>query len=126
VQKVDVYFNLHKKVFSVKDGKSGLVTDHSNGVLILNPVFKVSEKGRQRVIKEQRKNVHAAVRGQLISKDLQDVESVKAHLESQGYKLHAATYQPYVCGSFILVDTKEAISQAQMAFLINKKIYVIL
>lgn len=62
---VFVYFNLHKKVFSVKDVKTGRVIAHANTVKLQNAYPKVSEKGRQRVLKEQRKNVHAGIRGEL-------------------------------------------------------------
>jgi hypothetical protein len=64
--KVFVYFNLHKRVFSVKalEGKDkGRVIGHRTSLAIDNPVFKVSEAGRQRVIRERRKNVHAGVVG---------------------------------------------------------------
>ena len=52
--KVDVYFNLHKKLLSVRH--KGRVIHHSNYVKIINPTFVVSEAGRQRVIREKRKN----------------------------------------------------------------------
>lgn len=64
--KVFVYFNLHKRVFSVKalEGKDkGRVIGHRTSLAIDNPVFKVSEAGRQRVVRERRKNVHAGVVG---------------------------------------------------------------
>lgn len=63
-RKVEVYYNLHKKVYSIRCLKSKLVIAHCNDVIPLIDVsFKVSEKGRQRVLREKRKNVHAFVRG---------------------------------------------------------------
>ena len=64
--RVDVYFNIHKKLFSIRSREPetrGLVIAHSRSVTLLNPRAVVSEKGRQRVLKEQRKNVHAVIRG---------------------------------------------------------------
>lgn len=64
--KVFVYFNLHRKLFSVKaleGDMKGRVIAHRQHVLITDATFKVSEAGRQRVIREQRKNVHAGVSG---------------------------------------------------------------
>lgn len=58
---VHVYKNLHKGCFSVRQG--GIVKCHAKSVYLENAKFVVSEKGRQRVIKEQRKNVHAYVKG---------------------------------------------------------------
>jgi hypothetical protein len=68
--KVFVYFNLHKRVFSVKalEGKDkGRVIGHRTSLAIYSPTFKVSEAGRQRVVREKRKNVHAGVVGFLTS-----------------------------------------------------------
>ena len=65
--KVFIYFNLHRKCFSVKaleGAKKGRVVAHVNDAIVYNPTFKVSEAGRQRVLRERKKNVHAGVVGQ--------------------------------------------------------------
>jgi hypothetical protein len=64
--KVYVYFNLHRKCFSIKalEGpKKGRVVAHRDKVLLYGGTFKVSEAGRQRVLRERKKNVHAGVVG---------------------------------------------------------------
>ena len=61
--RVEVYFNLHKHVFSVRSARSGRVILHTDRVHIRNPEFVVRQGGRQRVLKERKKNVHAFVRG---------------------------------------------------------------
>lgn len=64
--KVFVYFNLHKKCWSIKaleGANKGRVVAHMNQLTIHNATFKVSEAGRQRVIKTKHKNVHAGVVG---------------------------------------------------------------
>lgn len=66
--RVFVYFNLHKKVWSIKalEGiNKGRVIAHKNKLSVLNATFKVSQAGRNRVLREKRKNVHAGVVGQL-------------------------------------------------------------
>ncbi len=66
--KVFVYYNLRLKCFSVKalsGPHKGRVVDHSTTVEVLDATFKVSEAGRRRVLREQRKNVHAGVVGTL-------------------------------------------------------------
>lgn len=62
-KKVKVYFNLHKKLYSIQH--EGKVIAHAKHVAVDNPTFKVSEAGRQRVLKEGQKNVHAFVVGHL-------------------------------------------------------------
>ena len=62
--KVDVYYNLHKKTFSIRC--NGKVIAHRDKVTIKNPQYIVGEKGKQRVRREKSKNVHAFVRGTLM------------------------------------------------------------
>ncbi len=55
--KVFCYFNLHRKCFSIKalEGPNkGRVVAHSDKVLLSDGVFKVSEAGRQRVLRERK------------------------------------------------------------------------
>ncbi len=89
-EKVFVYFNLHKKKWSVKSLKTGLVIAHCDNVLLRDCKFKVSERGRQRVLKERVKNVHAGVVGILTS-------SVDTHF----IDTDAVTYNPYKYETFV-------------------------
>lgn len=64
--KVFVYFNLHKKLWSIKalEGeRKGKVIGHQHNVVLKRCTFKVSEAGRQRVLREKKKNVHAGIVG---------------------------------------------------------------
>lgn len=54
-----IYWNLHKKKFSVK--YKGKVIFHCDSIVAINVQFNVSALGRERVLREQRKNVHAFV-----------------------------------------------------------------
>ena len=106
--KVAVYFNLHKKTFSVKaleGANKGRVVFHSDNVTLTDAIFKVSEAGRQRVLQEKRKNVHAYVIGQLQSLD--DVRVV-------GEKI---TYNPYLYNTFVTSFNKTAVTNAKEVFM---------
>ena len=61
--RVRVYYNLHKKCFSVQDYKTGLVTKHTNQLNLSNAMFVVRKSGNERVRSEGKKNVHAFVNG---------------------------------------------------------------
>jgi hypothetical protein len=101
--KVAVYFNLHKKVFSVKalTGQlKGLVIYHSDYVELTNCTFKVSQAGRNRVLLENRKNVHAFVVGDLATLD---------YSEPSG---EIATYNPYKYNTFVKSGCKTPIHSA--------------
>jgi hypothetical protein len=54
-QRVMVYFNLHRGLWSIKSLKTKLVIGHSNTIILRDVEPKVSEAGRQRVIKEKKK-----------------------------------------------------------------------
>jgi len=52
-----IYRNLHTGNFSIK--YRGKVIDHQEIIMLYEVEFRVSERGRQRVLREKRKNVHA-------------------------------------------------------------------
>ena len=64
--KVQVYRNLHNGLISIQDLSTGLVLGHAYAIDLKRADFIVREAGRQQVIKEKRKNVHAFVRGKVI------------------------------------------------------------
>lgn len=91
--KVFVYFNLRKRLFSVKalEGPNkGRVIAHMESVVIDGAQFKVSQAGRARVIRNQRKNVHAGVVGQLYTGTKDERE----------YPV-SITYDPYKYETFV-------------------------
>lgn len=64
-----IYRNIHKGKgsdnhnYSLRNKSTGRVERRGRNFYIKNGKFKVSEKGRKRVLKEGRKNVHAGVVG---------------------------------------------------------------
>ena len=92
--RVFVYFNLHKKLWSIKCLKTGLVIGHAHTVFIKDATFKVSKRGRERVITERVKNVHAGVVGTLIATDQPTVFS-------QNDATINVTYNPYKYETFV-------------------------
>jgi hypothetical protein len=105
--KVFCYFNLHRKCWSIKaleGSQLGRVVAHALQVNISNATFKVSESGRQRVLREKRKNVHAGVVGQW---DGQCNADAPAWL-GEGMPV---TYDPYLYSSFVVKATGAAIYQ---------------
>jgi hypothetical protein len=86
---VRVYWNLHKGGFSVK--QNNLVIAHvvDGEVSMKHSRFLVMEKGRERVLKEKRKNVHAFVEGFILP-------SLK--IDHEGKQV---TYNPYKNNQFV-------------------------
>lgn len=103
-KKVFVYRNLHKGCWSVKQG--GLVKAHSTDepILLYDTELKVNRKGREKVLREKRKNVHAGIRGYL--KPL----SKMWETWTDGYvDFQKVTYNPYKYESFVDSDTEKPV-----------------
>lgn len=115
--KVFVYYNLHKHCYSIKslEGKTrGKVIDYRDEVDLVNVEFRVSEKGRQRVLKEQKKNVHAGVVGELVNP------------MAVAKELKQMYYNPYVTETFVEMKTNKPVKKAEYALLKDKKIFAVL
>ena len=72
MQKVRVYWNLHKHTWSMQSCKSGLVIDHRQFVSLKDAKFVVRKGGQKRVREQGKKNVHAFAVGRIIN-DIQQV-----------------------------------------------------
>ena len=59
--KIEVYWNLHKEMFSVRH--KGKVIAHVACINVKDAKFVVQKAGRERVLREKKKNVHAFIRG---------------------------------------------------------------
>ena len=67
MEKVRVYWNLHKDVWSVRSCKSGLVIDHKQHMILKNAYFSIWKSGQKRVREEGKKNVHAFAVGHIVN-----------------------------------------------------------
>ena len=66
--KVKVYKNLTRNTWSIQDYKTRKVIGYSDNIRLEDAKFAVSQAGRQRVLKESKKYVHAFVVGTLVEK----------------------------------------------------------
>tara|TARA_R110000764_G_scaffold110791_1_gene197477 strand:+ start:261 stop:686 length:426 start_codon:yes stop_codon:yes gene_type:complete len=62
LHKCEAYFNLHKRLFSVRDRRNGKVFAHAKTLTLFDAKFVVQPAGRAKVLREKKKNVHAFVR----------------------------------------------------------------
>lgn len=91
-----VYYNLHKHVWSLQEWiprKGWRVRHHVRSLILRDVQFKVSEAGRQRVIREKLKHVHAWAIGELVS------------LDTYQYNRDASrriSYNPYMNAHFMM------------------------
>lgn len=104
ITRVRVYWNLHKKVYSVQDAATRVVVCHAEHICLRNVTYKVSEAGRQRVLAEQRKNVHAFLVG----------EPHCAPFVQPDGDWHYVRYDPYERGEFYNPQSGEVVQSSDM------------
>jgi len=111
--KVAVYFNLHKNLFSVQSRNKknyGKVLFHCYNIDLSDVKFVVRESGRNKVLKEKKKNVHAFCYGTI-------------NLECNSPVKKLISYNPYKSSHFYYVNDSNPVynlDQIKMQ-VINKK-----
>ena len=125
MERYEVYKNLHKDCWSIRETKSKRVVGHADSVQLFQVKYKVSQAGRERVLKDQRKNVHAVVEGEIVSvsgftpfkgRDIQTHNEYPA-LHSDRLYLEELTYNPYKFTHFVKKISENFVLHSRMATL---------
>lgn len=106
--RVFIYFNLHRKMWSVKalEGpQKGRVIARTPHIVLRDVQPRVSQKGRERVLREKRKNVHAGLVGDLAEKTALTLWKLPEYREL--LPENEITYNPYKSGNFYYRQTPE-------------------
>ena len=130
------YFNLRTHEFSVRH--KGKVRTHADRLLVLpgdgkqTVLFKVSEPGRQRVLREKRKNVHSFVVGDAWSEDgdrfaceairgrtVRHCDEVLAAFDKKWGNPVAVSYNPYKGGTFYRKDNGDPVICAEAVIMLS-------
>ena len=96
--KVYVYWNLHRGMWSIKalEGPDkGKVISRREKIVLADVEGKVSEAGRQRVLRERKKNVHAGMVGTLCDDDRHRTAEAIRYIGDR------VTYSPYKYTGFV-------------------------
>ena len=110
---VYVYKNLHKDCWSIKQHglvKAHIPKDHEIG--LWDCYFHVDRKGREKVLREKRKNVHAFVKGYL--QDAENVDTDRPATE--------VTYNPYKYETFVDKHTEKFVYYADEVLLSHNQV----
>ena len=88
--RVRVYWNLHKKVFSVLDwtDNKGRLLRHLDSIVLMNCKLIVQPDGQARVRREKKKYVHAFIEGDICT-------------SSTRYQSEQVRYNPYFTEGFV-------------------------
>ena len=109
-----VYYNLHKHKWSVRNWDTKLVEEHLDRIVLFDCKLKVYQSGRERVLKEQRKNVHAGVLGKIFEKG----DRVFMH---DGFE--EITYNPYKYDSFVRRICGTPVDSADVVIMYDSKVF---
>lgn len=112
-QRVKVYRNLRKQLFSVLDKKSSRLITYKENLALVNVEFKVYKAGQLKVRKSRQKNVHAYVIGDYFG-----------HINNCPSNYDLVYYNPYTTDSFVTVNDKKPIFSVNKCYLINGLCYV--
>ncbi|MBY0403208.1 MAG: hypothetical protein K2X66_04870, partial [Cyanobacteria bacterium] len=150
--RLEIYYNLHRKCLSARGldrNYRGRVVARPRGILLKKVRFVVQPKGRERVLREGRKNVHAFVRGILVQlnpslnvlnqwfskglsqSQIQSKQVTKTETETideiakNNLRWRKVTYNPYKYQSFVDAETHQPIHQAELVYIQDKNIFVI-
>jgi|TARA_R110000765_G_C18755982_1_gene588471 hypothetical protein len=107
IMKVEVYRNLHKQCWSVRSNETGRVIDHVRNIHLKDATLVVRPSGREKVLRERKKNVHAFVRGEITN-----VGGVSLTIDE-------VVYNPYKNTTFIEKVSGEPIHYADDVYLTN-------
>ena len=107
-----IYRNLRTGGFSVK--RRGRVVDRQQSLNAQDVTFKVNEIGRERVIKEKQKNVHAYV----------VCDKYYLYSRQKVDKLRVITYNPYaanffMCNGHPIADAEEVVFRDGKCYLLK-------
>lgn len=124
---VDIYLNLHRPSFlSVRAAEGvakGKVIAHVQAIQLAGCEFRVSEKGRQRVLRERSKNVHATIRGRVMDSG-SGPAAVRKFAEA-ARKLAGGidvAYNPYFTALFIDRMTKAPVLSSAQVVVVGKQV----
>ena len=129
--RVFVYRNLHNQVWSVvalEGQHKGRVVIHAPYVQLSGGIkFNVREAGRQRVIREKRKNVHAGIQGDLLMvadgvfryDNVCVSNATGIPIDYDAYdSMTEVTYNPYKYSTFVEKATEAPVTKLDKGFVV--------
>ena len=123
---VFVYRNLHQNCWSVKSKETGRVIAHADEVILSDVDYKVSQAGRDRVLREKSKNVHAGLVGTLVDFDpiggKMPTYPASKFSSDPGQKPEPGmptniTYNPYKYSQFVVRHNEREVKHSETAVL---------
>ena len=134
VMRVRLYRNLSPQyrnqrawsILAYEGPAKGKVIDVVDGAVLKDAKLVISEAGRQRVIRERSKNVHAFVDGTLVRAfplDSLDADATGEDLAPRAGATVRISYDPYKAGHFVRFDCMRPVYEASVAVVAPAGVY---
>lgn len=104
---IECYWNVRRGLWSIREVKTRRVIDRLAKLTLRKATFRVSEAGRQRVLRTGVKNVHAVVRGEW------DFSSYAPAVDE---RFERVRYNPRRCGTFTTDEGAPVVSADEVTF----------
>tara|TARA_R100000656_G_scaffold123225_1_gene99535 strand:+ start:719 stop:1123 length:405 start_codon:yes stop_codon:yes gene_type:complete len=114
-EQVFVYRNLHRNCWSLRSKRTGRVIAHVDHLRLADARFLVSEAGRQRVLQEKKKNVHAGIQGRI-----EPLRGDDIHPWNLG---DSVTYNPYKRETFYNKVNEKSIHRSPDVVLFDRLVF---
>ncbi len=115
-QIVRIAYHAVKKCFSIRHLKTRKVIGYTNRIVLRDVSFIVSQAGRNRVLRDREKHVHAFMIG-TYEPNIQQLSRKKHGINSEAY------YNPYTTLMFINRNTNESLTCADLAICEERRVF---
>ena len=116
-RRVYVYFNLHKKVWSIR--QDGKIVEHTKYIMLKDARFLVGQAGRKKVLREKRKNVHAGVSGYVVGR-VPNVPDFCTTVSYNPYEnetfINYSNEKPILWAPYVVMDCKNGRTLVEAVF----------
>ena len=111
-----VYRNLHKHCYSII--QKGVVVGHCETVMMCHAEFRVRQSGREKVIKDKRKNVHAYIRGfiALVAPISASSFSTQCKYNPYTHKYFEVNHKPIQKAGLVLLNESMVLVSGELVF----------
>lgn len=136
-QRSELYYNLHKQCLSVRrlgkprPGVPNFTVGHFDSVHMADVKFAVQPAGREKVRVTGRKNVHAFVRGDLLTGIFHGVTVIGGYPARLANEIMTdptmveVTYNPYKYERFVIKSTGQEVVWADKVYVVGRSIYAV-
>jgi hypothetical protein len=104
-----VYWNIYDKVFTVQNRETGRVRRHTPNITLRDVDFEIDQKERERMLRENRKTLHAGVRGEIIPTDPENLEGWTQVI-----------YDPGRHTTFVTIEDEKPVFRAELVHMFVK------